>query len=58
MLAENLPRRHHKSKTCFECRHLMSHWITSFTLVEHERMLLPFIVIVKSQIVVPGTPDA
>lgn len=36
----------------------MSHWITSFTLVEHERMLLPFIVIVKSQIVVPGTPDA
>lgn len=35
----------------------MSHWITSFTLVEHEGMLLPFIVIVKSQIVVPGTPD-
>lgn len=34
----------------------MSHWITSFTLVEHGGMLLPFIVIVKSQIVVPARP--
>jgi hypothetical protein len=47
VLAEHLPTRHHISKTCFERRNLMSHWITSFTLVEHSQRVRPIIVSVQ-----------
>lgn len=50
LLAERLPYQHHKSKTLFERRNLISHWITSFTLVEHPKMLRRISVVVKSQI--------
>ena len=50
MLAEITPALHHKSTTCFENHNLKRHWITSFTLVEHEESMLPFSKAVKSLI--------
>jgi hypothetical protein len=41
-LAEVPPGQHHKSQTFFERQNLKKHWITSFTLVEHEKMVRPF----------------
>ena len=48
MLAEITPDQHHISQAFFERQNLKSHWITSFTLVEHEGSMTPFTAPVQS----------
>ncbi|SEQ26857.1 hypothetical protein SAMN05428969_2484 [Devosia sp. YR412] len=50
VLAEITPSHHTISKAFFEYQNLKRHWITSFTLVEHDRSMNLFFGSVQSRI--------